>query len=112
MADGELRTQRLVLRPPRREDLPFLLAEMNTLAVLANLGGELRSEDEVREGLEADIAAFSGGGHLRWTVWRTEDGRRIGRVGLFHVRTEAAPEALRGQNEIGWTLAEPYWNKG
>jgi len=112
MADYELRTERLVLRPPCRDDLPFLLQDINTLAVMRHLGGERRSEEAVRESLEADIAAFSGGGHRRWTVWLAGEDRRVGRVGLFHVRAEAAPEALRGQNEIGWTLAEAHWNKG
>ena len=38
--------------------------------------------------------------------------RRIGRCGLFHLSSQAAPEALRGQREIGWTLAEAYWGNG
>lgn len=112
MTDGELRTERLVLRPPGRDDLPFLLQDINTLAVMRHLGGELRSEEAVRDSLEADIAAFSGGGYRRWTVWLADEDRRVGRVGLFHIRADAAPDILRGQNEIGWTLAEPNWNKG
>jgi RimJ/RimL family protein N-acetyltransferase len=108
-----LATERLVLRPPAADDLPFLLEDMNTPAVMEFLGGEIRTPDQVRESLDADIAAFaSEGGHQRWTVWRREDGRRVGRCGLFHVRSGAAPEALRGQREIGWTLAPHAWGLG
>lgn len=112
MADIVLETERLVLRPPTADDLPFILEHMNTHAVMRHLGGELRSPQEVREGLEADIAAFSSGGHRRWTVWLQGQEQRVGRCGLFHVRTDAAPEPLRGQNEIGWTFAEEFWGRG
>ena len=104
-------TRRLDLRPPTTDDLPWVLAHINTSAVMRNLGG-IRSPEKVAEGLDADIAAFAGGGHRRWTVWLREENRRIGRCGLFPIMTEAAPDTLRGQHEIGWTLAEAFWGRG
>lgn len=101
-----------MLRPPAWDDLPWIIAQMNTPAVMRHLGGAIRSPEEVAESLEADIAAFAGGAHRRWTIWLRGEERRIGRCGLFHVRTDAAPDELRGQNEIGWTLAEDYWGHG
>jgi RimJ/RimL family protein N-acetyltransferase len=113
MADGTLHTARLVLRPPAEDDLPFLLQTMNTPAVMRYLAGEVRSAEEVSDGLAADIAAFGlADGHRRWTVWTRDGDRRLGRCGLFHVRSAAAPETLRGQREIGWTLAEEAWGHG
>src|SRR6476469_597311 len=113
MADGAIHTARLVLRPPAEDDLPFLLQTMNTPAVMRYLGDEVRSAEEVRDGLAADIAAFAlSDGHRRWTVWTRDGDRRLGRCGLFHVRSAAAPDALRGQREIGWTLAEEAWGHG
>jgi RimJ/RimL family protein N-acetyltransferase len=113
--DGALVTARLILRPPVAEDLPWVLAEMNTPAVMAHLGG-VRPEDAVAESLADDIAAFHNGGHQRWTVWLCDAsgqaGMRVGRVGLFHLRSPAAPEALRGQREIGWTFAQGHWGRG
>lgn len=106
-----LTTGRLDLRLPATDDLPWVLAHMNTTAVMRNLGG-VRSPEKVAEGLDADIAAFAGGGHRRWTVWLRGEDRRIGRCGLFRVMTDAAPDALRGQHEIGWTLAEAFWGRG
>jgi RimJ/RimL family protein N-acetyltransferase len=107
-----IETARLVLRPPSEYDLPFILAEINTASMMCHLGGEARPADVVAEGLAEDIAAFAVGLYLRWTVWLREEERRIGRVGLFHVRTAAAPRALRGQREIGWMLAEADQGKG
>lgn len=112
MADGELATDRLILRPPVAEDLPWLVEHMNTLAVLRYLGGEVRSPEVVAEGLNADIAAFACGGHQRWTVWQRDDAVRMARVGLFHLRSPAAQPDLQGQREIGWTFAEGFWGMG
>lgn len=104
-------TGRLTLRPPAAHDLPWILEHMNTAAVMRNLGG-VRSPEQVAEGFDADLAAFAGGGHRRWTIWLNDENRRIGRCGLFQVMTEAAPDGLRGQHEIGWTLAEAFWGNG
>jgi len=112
MAEGTtLATPRLILRPPVATDLPWLLAEMNTQSVMRHLAG-VRSPDAVAESLADDIAAFHSGGHQRWTVWLAEGDTRVGRVGLFHVRSPAAPPALQGQREIGWSFAESHWGKG
>ena len=109
---GTLETPRLILRPPVAEDLPWLLAAMNTEPVMRHLAG-VRTAQEVEEGLAADIAAFAApGGHRRWTVWLRDGEERVGRVGLFHVRSPAAPPALQGQREIGWTFAQSHWGKG
>lgn len=109
---GTLTTPRLILRPPAAEDLPWLLAAMNTDAVMRHLAG-VRTAQEVEQGLAADIAAFTApDGHRRWTVWLRDAGERVGRVGLFNLRSPAAPPALQGQREIGWTFAEAHWGKG
>jgi RimJ/RimL family protein N-acetyltransferase len=113
--DGTLVTQRLILRPPVAEDLPWVLAAMNTEAVMRHLAG-VRTADAVAASLADDIDAFHNGGHQRWTVWlrdvATRATERVGRVGLFHLRSPAAPPALQGQREIGWTFAQGHWGKG
>lgn len=102
---------RLILRPPAAEDLPWLLAEMNTAAVMRHLAG-VRTPAEVEASLADDIAAFDSGGHQRWTVWLRDGETRVGRVGLFQVRSPAAPPQLQGQREIGWSFAEAHWGRG
>ncbi|WP_285712421.1 GNAT family N-acetyltransferase [Erythrobacter oryzae] len=109
---GALETPRLILRPPVAEDLPWLLQAMNTEAVMRHLAG-VRTPTEVEEGLAFDIAAFAAPeGYKRWTVWLRDGGVRVGRVGLFHLRSPAAPPALQGHREIGWTFAQDHWGKG
>ncbi|MBU7579419.1 MAG: GNAT family N-acetyltransferase [Porphyrobacter sp.] len=108
---GALVTPRLILRPPVAEDLPWLLAEVNTPAVMRHIAG-VRTADEVAQSLADDIVAFRDGGHRRWTVWLRDSEIRVGRVGLFHLRAPAAPPALQGQREIGWTFAQGHWGQG
>lgn len=111
MGDGTLATARLILRPPVAEDLPWVLEHINTESVMRHLAG-VRTPDAVSESLADDIAAFHDGGHQRWTVCLNDGVTRVGRVGLFHLRSPAAPPELRGQREIGWTFAQDHWGKG
>lgn len=106
-----IETERLILRPPVPDDLPWVLANMNTPAVMRHLGG-VRLAATVADRLASDIADVAESGSGRWIVWLRGEDRRIGRCGLFRMSSEAAPEALRGQPEIGWTLAEAYWGQG
>lgn len=113
MADSDLRSERLILRAPASDDLPWILEAINTSAMMRHLGGAVRSEAEIAQDLDSDIAAFSSpDGHQKWTAWLRQTNARVGRCGLFHIRSEAAPAALRGQREIGWMFAERYWGKG
>lgn len=113
MADGLLVTERLRLRPAEAADLPWIMERINTAAMMRHLGGAAQSSEAVAESLKADIAAFHAPeGHQRWTVLRSDTSERVGRVGLFRVRSPAAPAALRGQREVGWMVAEPHWGNG
>lgn len=111
MEGGTLATERLILRPPVAEDLPWVLEAMNTEPVMRHLAG-VRSAEAVADSLADDIEAFHTGGHQRWTVWLRDGNQRIGRVGLFHLRSPAAPPLLQGKREIGWTFAQAHWGKG
>ena len=112
MADDTLETQRLVLRPQTLDDLPFIQRSMNTARVMQFLGGKPRPEEDVANGLTLDIEAFGKGDWRKWMIWRRDGDCRIGVCGLFNMRSKAAPAALQGQTEIGWTLAEDYWGQG
>ncbi|MBL0965587.1 MAG: GNAT family N-acetyltransferase, partial [Blastomonas sp.] len=109
--DGALATERLILRPPVAEDLPWVLAEMNTEPVLRHLGG-VRPAEAAAENFAGDITAFAEGTHMRWTVWLRDSSVRVGRVGLFTVYAPLAPAAMKGQREIGWTFAQAHWGRG
>lgn len=104
-------TARLLLRPPAPDDLPWFMANMNTAAVTRHLGG-VRSEVDYVAGFERGTRGFAELGFGFWTVILVEGGQRIGKCGIGPISSEAAPPALRGQFEIGWSLAEAYWGKG
>ena len=104
-------TDRLILRPPMADDLPWVLENMNAPAVMRHLGG-VRLAATVAERLASDIADVAETGSGRWILWLRDENRRIGRCGLFRVSSQSAPETLRGQPEIGWTLAEAFWGHG
>lgn len=106
-----IETERLILRLPVADDLSWVLENVNTPAVMRHLGGA-RLAATVAERLASDIADVAETGSGRWILWLRDENRRIGRCGLFRVSSQAAPETLRGQPEIGWTLAEAFWGKG
>jgi RimJ/RimL family protein N-acetyltransferase len=105
--DGEeiARTQRLLLRTFRPEDLPLYAALNADPPVAEMLGGPLtRSESD-------DIAEWA---QQRWAaerlgllaIERLEDGAFLGMCGLHHLRDR--PDDV----EIGWRLAYEHWGKG
>lgn len=106
-----IETERLILRLPVADDLSWVLENVNTPAVMRHLGG-VHLAATVAERLASDIADVADTGSGRWILWLRDENRRIGRCGLFRVSSQAAPETLRGQPEIGWTLAEAYWGRG
>ena len=106
-----IETERLILRLPVADDLSWVLENVNTPAVTRHLGG-VHLAATVAERLASDIADIAETGSGRWILWLRDEDRRIGRCGLYRMSSEAAPEALCGQHEIGWTLAEAFWGKG
>lgn len=110
---SEIVTERLVLRPPVAEDLPWMLENMNTPAVMRYLGGVVPAPEVFAARFAEDVAAFQRPeGHRRWTVWLNDGATRVGRVGLFRMRSPAAPEVLLGEPEVGWTFPEGSWGRG
>lgn len=106
-----LETERLVLRIPLASDLDWLLAHLNSAAVMRHLGGT-RTADAVAAGWERNMAGFSRGGVGFWTVTIKVSGELVGKCGLNLIETEQAPAALQGMPEVGWSLAEGWWGQG
>jgi RimJ/RimL family protein N-acetyltransferase len=100
-----LRTDRLVLRPFRDEDLPLYAALNAHPQVAEMLGGPLSREDS------DDIALWA---NERWAadrlglvaVERAEDGVFLGMCGLH--RQSSRPQDV----EIGWRLDPAHWGHG
>jgi RimJ/RimL family protein N-acetyltransferase len=97
-------TERLLLREWRGEDLDAYAAMYADPEVTRFLGGPADREDAWRR-----MAMMAGHwvvrGYGNWVLERREDGRMIGRAGLWR------PEGWPGL-EVGWLLARDAWGHG
>ena len=106
-----IETARLVLRVQHDDDLDWFVEHMNTSAVMRHLGG-VRPREAVAAGMARNAEGFASTGLGFWTILLRDSGERAGKCGLGPIEGEHAPPQLRGQLEIGWSLAEPFWGRG
>lgn len=99
-----LETPRLILRPPREEDLDGWAELMGDEESARYIGGPMG-----RSAAWRGMATMTGSWVLRgfgmFSVVEKETGRWIGRVGPWR------PEGWPG-NEVGWGLVRSAWGKG
>lgn len=107
MAEIVAETARLVLRREQTGDLAVWLEHMNTPEVMRRIGG-VQSPDKVAAG----FAKMAEGGLPFLFVARKSDGALLGKCGLARIEETNAPDALRGQAQIGWSLAAEHWGQG
>ena len=97
-------TERLLMREWRGEDLDAYAAIYADPEVTRFLGGPVDRTDAWRR-----MALMAGHwvvrGYGNWVLERREDGRMIGRAGLWQ------PEGWPGL-EVGWLLARDAWGHG
>lgn len=102
----ELSTERLLLRGWRDDDLDAYAEILADIEVVRTLGHDRpldRAEAWRSMALHAGMWALRGYGN--WVLERREDGRFLGRAGLFQ------PEGWPGL-EVGWTLGRSFWGNG
>jgi len=99
-----LETERLILRPPREEDLDGWAAFMGDEASARFVGGV-----QPREAAWRSMAAMAGSWGLRgfgmFSVIEKASGSWVGRLGPW------MPEGWPG-TEVGWGLARAAWGRG
>jgi RimJ/RimL family protein N-acetyltransferase len=103
-----LRTERLILRPWRDEDLPAFVALNADPEVMAHNGGprtRVRSEGAAREVRQH----FADHGFGLWAVELPGTASFIGFIGLAVSDLEAP---FTPCIEIGWRLARAHWGRG
>jgi RimJ/RimL family protein N-acetyltransferase len=110
-AAPELRTDRLHLRPHRRDDAEQLLAMWQDPVVVRHFGGQPVSEEDSWNRLLRYVGHWVVNGHGLWAVEELESGRYIGDVGLFEGR-RGLGERFDGAPEAGWVLAPAGHGKG
>lgn len=99
-----LHTERLVLRPPKREDLDGFAAFMADEEAARFLGGPVPRSTAWRA-----VMAFAGSwvleGYAMFSVIERSSGRWVGRLGPWR------PEGWPGP-EVGWSIERGSWGKG
>ena len=101
---------RLVLRPPVAGDLGWLVANLNTPAVTAYVGG-VRTPEAVADGMADNIDEWARTGRGYWMIVLRDTGAIAGKCGWSSIDDPSAPPAIAGALQVGWSLAEPYWGK-
>ena len=101
-----LRTERLVLRMFREEDLDEYAAMTADPEVTRYLGdgGTLSRADAWRQ-MAMILGHWRLKGYGMWAAEEAATGRLVGRIGFFN------PEGWPGF-ELGWTLAREFWGRG
>jgi len=106
-----LETERLLLRKEAEGDQAVWRAHMNSEQVMARLGGP-RTAAQIAESFVRKAEGWARYGYSFMMIERKADGMLIGQCGLAPIDTDAAPPALRGRPQIGWTLREDCWGQG
>lgn len=89
-----VRTERLTLVPPGKENLPELIRLKSDARVFELMLHGTRSEARVREELEDDIDFWAVRGYGTWCVFHTESGEFLGIAGLME-RPDGRGVAMR-----------------
>jgi RimJ/RimL family protein N-acetyltransferase len=104
ITDLRLETPRLLLRPPRLEDLDPWAAMMADAEAARFIGG-IQPRAMTWRGLMTMIGAWHAQGFAMFSVIEKTTGRWIGRVGPW------MPEGWSG-SEIGWAIIRECWGRG
>ena len=102
--DLQLETPRLILRPPRAEDLDAW-SEMMADDVTTRFIGGVAARPVCWRQLMTLIGAWHAQGFAMFSVIEKNSGRWIGRLGPWR------PEGWPG-TEIGWALVRDCWGRG
>jgi RimJ/RimL family protein N-acetyltransferase len=100
----QIETQRLLLRPPRSEDLSAW-SEMMADEVTTRFIGGVTPRAVCWRQLMTMIGAWHSQGFAMFSVIEKQTGRWIGRIGPWR------PEGWPG-SEIGWSLVRDRWGRG
>lgn len=106
-----LETERLRLRPWRRDDFRPYHAILQEPAVHRHFGPQPMGQEECWRRLMAAVGGWSLNGFGTLAVERKADGKLLGNVGLFTAWREIEPQ-FGDQPEMGWILATETHGQG
>jgi RimJ/RimL family protein N-acetyltransferase len=102
--DLRLETERLILRPPVREDYEPWAAFVADEEAMRYIGG-VQARSPAWRSLAAMAGSWQLQGFAMFSVIEKASGRWIGRVGPWQ------PEGWPG-TEVGWSIVRPAWGRG
>lgn len=106
MNDPELRTERLLLRRFREDDLDDWAAICGDLEVMRWIGQDhALTRGEAWRDMALALGHWQLRGYGMFAVEELESGRVVGRVGPW--QPEGWPEL-----EVGWAIGRPWWGRG
>lgn len=106
-----IETDRLVLRPWRKDDFRTWLEIMHQPEVHRHFGPEPSSAEDVWRRLCASVGMWQFLGFGGWAVQRRADARLLGNVGLFNAWRDFEPE-FGEQPEMGWIFSSEVHGQG
>ncbi len=111
MDNPVIETERLVLRPPVRDDFPAHFAMWSDPRVTRYLSDKPLSEEDARGRLMRIAGHWALLGYGFWSIYEKASGVRLGEAGFLDLHREMTPR-LDDTPEIGWGLAAAAQGKG
>ncbi|HKX91812.1 MAG TPA: GNAT family N-acetyltransferase [Sphingomicrobium sp.] len=106
-----IETERLVLRPWRKDDRTHYFAILQEPAVYRHFGPTPMGMEECWRRLMAAVGGWQLNGFGGWAVERRSDGRLLGMTALFTAWRDLEPE-FGDQPEMGWIFATEAHGQG
>lgn len=101
-----LETSRLVLREAELRDVPYVLRNHSDNSVMRFLGTKkltsmVEAEDLIKDAKDSFVQKEG----IRWVITLKDEDSYIGSIGFWRLDG-------KGEAEVGYELAPPYWGKG
>ena len=106
-----IETERLVLRPWRKDDFRPYHAILQQPEVHRHFGAEPMNAEDCWRRLMASVGCWPLNGFGTWAVERKADGKLVGNVGLFTAWRALEPE-FGEDPEMGWIFASDVHGQG
>jgi RimJ/RimL family protein N-acetyltransferase len=106
-----LNTDRLILRPFRKEDLDAHAATLGDEEVMRHIGGKPVNREDSWRRLLSGVGMWSLVGMGPWAVELKSDGRMVGHCGFFQFNRDMEPPIL-GEPEMGWIFDRSVHGQG
>jgi RimJ/RimL family protein N-acetyltransferase len=106
-----IETERLILRPWRKDDFRPYHAILSQPEVHRHFGPQPASAEDCWRRLTSAVGNWQFNGFGTWGVERKDDGRLVGNVGLFTAWRDLEPE-FGEEPEMGWILSAETHGQG